>query len=118
MLSSKFKRFVKKRWLPIGGFLLSSVIALFFSFTFLANAIYFNDPKHQDEALKDWMTPKYIVMSYDIPREIVADILGLDDNDRGKGLRLKEVAESQNLSLDQLTVKIRNVAQTYRESQK
>lgn len=118
MFLSKFKRFAKKHWVPIVGFLLSSAIALFFGFTFMARAIYFNDPKHQDEVLRDWMTPRYVILSYDVPQEIIADALGLDDDDRGKGIRLKDIAEAQNLSLEQLTVKIRNVAQTYRESQK
>lgn len=118
MFLSKFKRFAKSHWLAITGFLLSATIALFFGFTFMANAIYFNDPKHQDEALKDWMTPRYIVLSYDIPREIVADALGLDADNKGKRIRLLDIAKAQNLTIEQLTEKIRNVAQTYRESQK
>lgn len=84
----------------------------------MANAIYFNNPKHQDEALKDWMTPRYIVLSYDIPREIVADALDLDDSDRGKRISLKDIAKAQNLTIEQLTEKIQKVAQAYRESQK
>lgn len=118
MFLSKFKRFAKSHWLSIFGFLISVAIALIFGFTFMANAIYFNDPKHQDEALKDWMTPRYIVLSYDIPRDIVADALGLDDDDRGKRIRLQDVAKAQNLTIQELTEKIQNIAQTYRESQK
>lgn len=57
----------------------------------MANAIYFNDPKHQDEVLKDWMTPRYIVLLYELHREIVASSLGLNEDDRGKHLRQKDI---------------------------
>lgn len=114
----KLKLFARRHWLPIAGFALSLGIAVWFGFTFLANAIYFNDPQHKDAALERWMTPRYVVLSYELPRSVVADVLGLTTADEGKRRRLGDVAENMDLTLDELTQKVRDAAQAYRESQR
>lgn len=95
---------------------ISCVAALWFAASAVLDLIYFNDPKHRDEALKGWMTPRYVVMSYDLPRGVVADALGLVE---GEGrVRLKRLAEDQGLTLDALTEQVRAAAATYRQGQK
>ncbi|MEP4431283.1 MAG: hypothetical protein ABJ349_03685 [Hyphomicrobiales bacterium] len=111
------KLFARRHWLPIGGFVLSLGIAVWFGFTFLADAIYFNDPRHKDAALERWMTPRYVVLSYELPRSVVAEVLELTSEDEGKRRRLGKIAERMDLTLDELTQKVREAAQTYRETQ-
>ncbi len=113
----KLKQFARKHWLPISGFIASTGLALYFGFTFMADAIYFNDPRHQDSDLKGWMTPRYIMLSYDIPMPLVLDALGLDESVIGQGLRLENIAAEQGYSLTELTEKIRSVTEEYRENQ-
>lgn len=117
MKLTKFKQFAKRHWLPLAGFLTSAGIALIFGFTFMADAIYFNDPSHKDVLLQGWMTPRYVMLSYDIPRDLVMGALGLDESAIGQGLRVLGIAQEQNLSLDELTEKIRAIAQDFRESE-
>lgn len=112
----KLKKFLRVHWLPVGGFVLFSTLAVWFGFTFMADAIYFNDPKHKDEELKAWMTPRYIVMSYELPREVVFEVLELS-GEPGPGWRMSSVAAAQDMTLDELAAKVREAAKTYRESQ-
>lgn len=117
MEKEKLKQFVTKNWLPLSGFFISAGLALYFGFTFMADAIYFNDPRHKDSDLQGWMTPRYVTLSYDIPMPLVLDALGLDESAIGKGLRLEDIAAEQNSNLQELTENIRAAAETYRESQ-
>lgn len=88
----KFRAFVKIYWLPVSGFFIFSSIALWFGFTFLADAIYFNDPKNKDDELKGWMTPRYIQLSYDLPREVIIEALDLPE-DLDSMRRMKDIAK-------------------------
>jgi len=76
--------------------------------------IYFNDPRHQDVDLKEWMTPRYIGMSYDLPRPLVLEILGLPETG-GPRRSLGRIAADQNLTLEELTELVRKSADAYRE---
>lgn len=115
MKTQKLKLFAKRHWLPIAGFCISAVLAVWFGFTFLASAIYFNDPRHQDEALKGWMTPRYIVLSYELPREVVFDALAIEIENKGRPPRMENIAADQDVSLDELTKRVRAVADQYRK---
>jgi hypothetical protein len=117
MEQEKLKQFAILHWLPLSGFLVSAGLALYFGFTFMADAIYFNDPRHKDSDLQGWMTPRYVTLSYDIPMTLVLDALGLDESVIGKGLRLEDIASDQGSSLQELTENIRAKADAYRESQ-
>jgi len=115
MLSPKFYRFLKEQRWFVAGFLVSLVAFIGISFTFLADAIYFNDPRHQNVALKKWMTPRYVVLSYELPREVVFDTLGIK-RAPGQPRRMDRIAESQGLTLEELTAKIRAAKASYQET--
>ena len=115
--ASKLKRFVRKCWLPVSGLVLSTGLAIWFASTFLAEALYFNDPKHQEAELKKWMTPRYIVLSYDIPRPVVLKLLNLTEEDASQGNRIGKLAEGMGLTLDELTQKFRSAAKDIRETE-
>lgn len=117
MQKTKLLSFSRQHWFLTLGFIVSLAFAVWYAYAFLADAIYFNDPRHKDQALKGWMTPRYVVMSYDLPKETVRDALGLIPNDRDRPIRLSVIAERQKLSLDELTDKVRAAAKAYRESQ-
>lgn len=114
----KLKKFARRYWIQLSAFILSAGFALFFGLTFMADAIYFNDPRHKDGALKNWMTPRYIVLSYDLPHEFVVDTLGITEEERGTRPRMKDIAERMDITLDELTTKVREAAKTYRETEK
>lgn len=108
--------FIKQNLLVFSLFLGSFAVALWFAFHAITDALYFNDPRNVDVALKPWMTPRYVVLTYDLPRPLVMEILELDpEGDRG--VRLGRLARDRNISMDDLTDLVREAAATYREGQ-
>lgn len=96
------------------GFLASIAAVITLSSTLLADAIYFNDPRHKDVDLEAWMTPRYVGMSYGLPRNVIDDIFGIKENS-GRPRRLDRQASKMGLSLDELTNVVRIAAAKYRE---
>lgn len=116
MLSTHTRQFARQNWMLLSVFLLATVVALWFLIGIALDFIYFNDPRHQDADLKPWMTPRYIVMSYDLPRPLVLEILGLPEIG-GERRSLGRIAADQNMTLDELTELVRKSADAYREAQ-
>jgi len=105
--------FLRQNWPIIAVLMLALVAALWFGGLLVAEFVYFNDPRHQDSDLKAWMTPKYVVMSYDLPRQVVADALGLEGPDQ-RGMRMREIADQMGLTLSELTERVRASAAAFR----
>ncbi|MDX8347969.1 hypothetical protein SLH49_08220 [Cognatiyoonia sp. IB215446] len=97
-------------------FLGSLAVALWFAFHAITDALYFNDPRNVDVALKPWMTPRYVVLTYDLPRPLVMELLELDPDD-DRGIRLGRLAQERNISMDDLTTLVRDATAAYREGQ-
>ncbi|KFB08523.1 hypothetical protein [Nitratireductor basaltis] len=116
MNKRKMREFSRRHWFPVSGFFLSVFLAVWFSFTFLAEAIYFNDDRHQDVVLKPWMTPRYVALSYDLPREVVFRALELDPQGPPQRLRLGQIARMNGMTIDELTLRLREEAAEYREN--
>jgi hypothetical protein len=114
ILSPALSRFGRDNWLPLSVFAIAIAVALWFTIHVLMNVVYFNDPRNVDVELREWMTPRFIVMTYDLPKPIVFDFLGLhpgkDDN-----RPLWRVAEDLGLTMQELTARVRIRAEEYRE---
>lgn len=117
MTERRHLAFARKNWLPLGIFFGALAVALFFASRVFLDFLYFNDPKNVDVDLKPWMTPRFIVITYDLPRPVVFEILALDPKE-DRGLRLRRVAERQGVSMEELTARVRDAAAAYREDQK
>ncbi|RJE78986.1 hypothetical protein [Paracoccus sp. JM45] len=113
--STALSRFGRDNWLPLSVFAIAIAVALWFAVHVLMNVIYFNDPRNVDVDLREWMTPRFIVMTYDLPKPLVFEFLGLqpgkDDN-----RPLWRVAEDLGVTMDQLTDRVRDRAEQYRET--
>ena len=96
------------------GFVASVIAVIALSSTMLADAIYFDDPTHKDVKLEAWMTPRYVALSYDLPRPIMMELLEIDEDNTGPR-RLDRIAEEIGSTLDELTEKVRLAAIKYRE---
>lgn len=108
--------FLRDNKLLVTVFVAATLVTAWFAFQVIADAIYFNDPRHQDEALKNWMTPRYIGQSYDLPRPVVLEILELSEEGPQRQ-RLGEIADDLGLTLPELTARVRDAAETYRSQQ-
>ena len=115
MAKARFQ-FLRDNWAVVGVFVVASVAALWFTASIVLDVIYFNDPRHKDQDLKGWMTPRYVSMSYDLPRPLVLDVLGLSENTRG-GRPLRDIAQDLGLTLEELTERVRAAAVEHRAAQ-
>jgi hypothetical protein len=57
------------------------------------------DPARQDQEIAGWMTPRYVARSWDVPPELVAAALGLQQDGTGRRATLQEIAEARGLPL-------------------
>lgn len=112
MLTPRLRTFIGQNKLTVGIAAVSFLALVYFTGSFVAELIYFNDPRHQNEALKPWMTPYYVALSYDLPRETVKEVFEFTDEFEGPK-RMSFVAERLDLSLEELTEKVRTAAQAY-----
>ena len=109
-----FKKLWKKnRWLLLAtGF--AALITLFFAVRMVVFTIYWSDPAHRDQTLADWMTPRYVAKSWQVPREVVARALGLPQDGAGRRITLKEIASKQHIDFDQLSDKLNAAIKAHR----
>lgn len=75
--------------------------------------VYWNDPKHIDQPIMGWMTPRYIAHSWGVPRPVMIKALGMGDHDP-KGRNLKRLAEAQGIPLDDLIARIETAIEDHR----
>ena len=109
-------KFISQYKIPVGVFLLALIVGVYLAGRILLDLIYFNDPRHQDQSLRNWMTPQYVMKSYDLPKPIVDEIFEIDP-EAPQRRKMRFIAERMNLSLEELTLKLRTRAELYRESQ-
>jgi hypothetical protein len=110
------KLFVRKHWIIVSILVLAACAMLWMVISVALNFLYFNDPRNQDIALKGWMTPRYVVMSYDLPKPFVAEMLGLTSDDQ-RGMPMRDVAKQMGVTLEELTEIVRTSATAFREEQ-
>ena len=88
------------------GFVLACAAVLYFGFTTLASAIYWMDPAHQDQALADWMTPRYVGQSYHLPRDVIEDVFMLERGIDPPRIRLGQIAENNDMTMADLQARL------------
>lgn len=114
-MSPKLNSFLQAQKWTIAGLVISLAALVTVSVTFLADAIYFNDPRHQNADLKPWMTPRYIGLSYDLPRPVVMEILEIEEGSKFPK-RLDRLANKLDITLEELTEKVRTAKADYEEN--
>lgn len=62
-------------WL-VAGFVLALTATMFFAVRLVAITLYWQDPAHQDQAVAGWMTPGYVLRSWDLPSDTLQAALG------------------------------------------
>ncbi|RED11865.1 hypothetical protein [Pontivivens insulae] len=105
--------FLRSHWQAAVVIVIASVSAIFFAGQMIADLVYFRDDANRDRDLRGWMTPRYVVMSYDLPRPVVADLLGLADLSE-RNLQMREIADRMGITLEELTEIVREGAAEHR----
>lgn len=87
----------RENWLFVLAFAVSFGLALFFGAGLLQEVSTFNAVKEQP--LAPWMTPRYIAHSWDMPREAMMEILGLEPPGPGR-TTIREIAAEKGLTVE------------------
>lgn len=105
----RFLVFSIKKHPIVSTVLAIGLIALvYFAGSFASNALYFNDPKHQQRDLEAWMSPRYVGQSWQLPRDEVFAIMQMDIEAPPKeGPRtLADVMAQTGMTLEELQAKV------------
>ena len=105
--------FWKEHPLALGAFLAAMALIVFFGIRFALGFVYFQDPSHRDEELEPWMTPKYVAMSYRLPREIIREVFQLEGLE-GRRVTLEDITEQTGISIDEYQRRVWAAKATYR----
>ncbi|MEO9826330.1 MAG: hypothetical protein ABJF50_18155 [Paracoccaceae bacterium] len=112
----RFKTLWAHHRLATVAFLALSCIACYFAINAIAAAVYWNDPRHQDQPLADWMTPRYVAQSYDIPPKVLGPALFIDPTEPPRRLRLEDIATANGVTLDILQQRVTEATASFRSS--
>ena len=91
------------------GFVLALAVTLFFCGRIVTSAIYWANPAHHDESVRQWMTVGYIAKSWGVKPQDV-DAMAHLPGPKGHGpWTMKQIARSRNVAVDEV---IRQVNET------
>jgi len=97
------------------AFSLAVLVMVFFVTRAVVFAVYWSDPKHRNQPLEAWMTPRYVAKSYDVPLNVIVSYLNVSGN-AGHKTTLSKVAKSRGTELDTLQVELVNEIIAYRNA--
>lgn len=109
--------FFEHHKIALFGFLGALLCALYFGISMAADFIYFNDPRHQNEALKAWMTPRYVSMSYRVPPKELKQILNIESM-HGRKNTMQAIATRKGIELSELEEIVHEGAEDYHERER
>ena len=98
------------------AFVLCVLVAGYFGGQALSRYIYWADPRHQDQPLADWMTPRYVVQSYDVPPEVIQTALGLALDEPPRRISLGSLAAAQGKTLTDLQAQVTDAVTDWRST--
>ncbi|GAB5445665.1 hypothetical protein [Gymnodinialimonas sp.] len=103
----------KAPWLTT-AFALAVALTLFFAISAILDAIYWADPRHIDQEIAGWMSPGYVALSWDVPREVMIEAVNRAPGGGGPH-RLEDIAAEQGVPLDALITRIEAAIQAHRD---
>lgn len=95
----------RKHRLLFLAFVAAIAVTVFFAGRLLFFSVYWADPAHRGQRLEEWMTPGFVAHSYDLPPEVVREVLELDAGE-GKRRTLAEVMQTSDLTLEEIQQRI------------
>lgn len=101
------------RWLLRAGFVIALALTVFFGVKTTLSALYWRAPQHNDQVIEGWMPIGYIGRSWGLPREVIAEALGLD-LDQPRRISIAQIAEDRGIPVEILAAQIAAVIADYR----
>ena len=110
---SDFTLAVRRNWIPALGLILSAIVALWFAIGFVLDVAHLRGPRPQDPDLKEWMTPRHVVMSWRLPPQVVFSVFDIKPH-VDKRRKLDDIADDLGITLEELNVRLRAAAAVWR----
>ncbi|MFA7415169.1 MAG: hypothetical protein WC048_11840 [Rhizobium sp.] len=105
----------RRHRLLLTAFVFATALTLFFAARFTLFVLYWSDPAHRNQPLQGWMTIGYIAHSYDVPREALADALGLVPPEKGKRPTLDSLARDRGMTAAEFQAEIKAAIERLRK---
>ena len=106
--------FVRSHKLAVTIFALALGLTIVLSGRALVHFVYLKDPAHRDQPIAAWMTPRYVVMSHQVPPKVLREVLGERDHTRRRAT-LAEIAASRGQATEELIAQIEAAIAAHRE---
>lgn len=114
--SGRVLRFIRQNRVLSLAFGLALLASAVFLFRFTAGVIYWADPRHVDQPVAGWMTPRYVARSWSVPPEVVDTALGLAPGKKGGGRpTLDRIAQEQGRDVHELSAEVYEAIEAYRD---
>jgi len=110
MISEQLRSFLRKHWLASGCVLAASCVAIWLVIALIIDVLDLDRRKIDEIALKGWMTPRYVVLNYDLPRQVVADAFGFTSLEQRR-MPVRDIAAAQGITIEELTKRLRDAAE-------
>lgn len=94
--------FLRRHFVLSFAFALAVLLTLFFLTQFVVSSLRWSGADRIDQPIAGWMTPRYVVRSWDVPPSVVADALGLTKDGTGRRITLEDLAAAQGRDLDEM----------------
>jgi hypothetical protein len=95
------------------GFVLAVALTVLFAIRNIVFLVYWSDPERLNQPVEGWMTPRYIVHSWQLTPEEVMDIIG-DGPMPSRRHTLEEIAEDQGIPLETLIINLTKALEAHR----
>lgn len=82
--------------------LASLFLVLFFAIRLGMATLQWSDAERQDMPLAPWMTPRFVVHSWDVPPELVATVLELEQGGSGRRITIEQLAKDRGVPPESL----------------
>ncbi len=96
------------------GFVLALVLVLLFGLRLIVAAHYWSQPAHTDRPIEGWMPVGYVAMSWDVPREVLAETLGIEPGSQAHK-SLATLASERGVGVEVLTAQLLAAIAAHRE---
>lgn len=92
----------RARPLLTAGFVIALAATGFFAVRLALFTLYWSDPSHAAQPIAGWMTPGYVAKSWDVPRNVVGNALGLPPEPGQPRKTLNDLARDRGLQTSEL----------------
>lgn len=114
---SRLKELWHTRRLAFVVFFAALAVTVWFAGNFVAGVLYWNDPRHRNQALEPWMTPRYVQHSYALKPQVVAEILQIDHPFPHR-MRMSDIIALNGMSYEALTAALTEQAEIAKAARK